>query len=204
MKRKYLILSTAIASLLATNMGYAQSEDVFTLGKITVGSDKTQQIESNTVTADDMQEKGYTDVGQAIARVPGVTLREGGRRAESQANIRGFDSRQVTLNLDGIPVYLPYDGNIDLSRYLTGELSHIEVQKSLGSLLLGPNNMGGSINLVSRKPTKQLEGRASYGLEAGERGLFANHACAFIVNGTFLSAYSAFKVRRGGSIARVS
>lgn len=183
MKKRSLLLSAAVASIIANAAmadTTARDQEVFTLGKITVGSEKTQKIESNTVTSDEMQAKGFTDVGQAISRVPGVTLREGGRRAESQVSIRGFDSRQVTLNLDGIPVYLPYDGNIDLSRYLTGELSHIEVQKSLGSLLLGPNNMGGSINLVSRKPTKAFEGRASYGVEAGERGLFANHATIYV------------------------
>ncbi|MDY0137274.1 MAG: TonB-dependent receptor [Thiomicrospira sp.] len=167
---KKTILSAAIAGVFASPL---MADDTFTLGKITVGGEQTQKIEANVVNADEMRAQGLTDVGQAVSRVPGVVIREGGRRAETQAAIRGFDSRQITLNLDGIPIYLPYDGNIDLSRYLTGDLSRIEVQKSLGSLLLGPNNMGGSINLVSRKPTESLEGRATLGMEAGKNGVFS-------------------------------
>ena len=172
MKPRNTILATALATITMSS-AHAKTDDVFVLGTITVGAETEQKIESNRVDAQEMQAHGDTNVGQAISRVPGVVIREGGRRAESQAAIRGFDSRQITLNLDGIPVYLPYDGNIDLSRYLTSNLSRIEVQKSLGSLLLGPNNMGGSINLVSRKPSKSLEGSATVGMEAGENGVFS-------------------------------
>jgi len=172
MKKRYAILVAALISEMST-ASIASDSQLFELGAITVGAQKTQQIESNRVDSDEMQSHGDTQVGQAVSRVPGVVIREGGRRAESQASIRGFDSRQISLNLDGIPIYLPYDGNMDLSRYLTSDLSRIEVQKTMGSLLLGPNNMGGSINLVSRKPTQPFEGSATVGLESGESGIFS-------------------------------
>lgn len=172
MKKFNPILIAAIYGVLATP-AIADNSDIFELGTVTVGSEKTKKIESNQIDADEMRAHGDINVGQAISRIPGVSIREGTRRSESQASIRGFDSRQVTLNLDGIPIYLPYDGNMDLSRYLTSDLSRIEVQKSLGSLLLGPNNMGGSINLVSRKPTKEFEGSATVGMEAGRSGVFS-------------------------------
>ena len=127
MKKRLAILAAAIQGVMATAT-LANDSTVFELGRITVGTEKTQKIESNQVNAEEMQAHGDIHVGQAISRVPGVVIREGGRRAESQAAIRGFDSRQITLNLDGIPIYLPYDGNIDLSRYLTSDLSRIEVQ----------------------------------------------------------------------------
>lgn len=171
--KKNLILITAISAAMSS-MAYANTDE-FVLGQITVsGSAETKKSEATIIDAQEMQDQGLTDVGQALQRVPGVVLDMGGRRAETKAQIRGFDSRQLTLNLDGIPVYMPYDGNVDLSRYLTGELSKIEVQKSLGSLMLGPNNMGGSINLVSRKPTKEMEGKLTAGIEAGRNGIFSN------------------------------
>lgn len=172
MTTRYTIIAAAISTVLAS-AAHAQESDLFNLGVISVGSETTQKTEAKRVDAQEMQARGDTDVGQAVSRVPGVVIREGGRRAESQASIRGFDSRQITLNIDGIPVYLPYDGNIDLSRYLASDFSRIEVQKSLGSLLQGPNNMGGSINLISRKPTKSFAGSATLGMEAGENGVFS-------------------------------
>lgn len=175
---KNILLTSAISMAIAGN-AFAEDSHEFTLGKITVGSEQTQKIEASIVDAEEMQNQGLVDVGEAIARTPGVTFDDaGGRRAESKVQIRGFGSTRITVNVDGIPVYMPYDGNIDLSRYLTGELKSIEVQKSLGSLLLGPNNMGGSINLVTKKPTKELEGSVSAGVETGKNGIFANFLSA--------------------------
>ncbi|KUJ73886.1 hypothetical protein AVO42_00235 [Thiomicrospira sp. XS5] len=177
--KKNIQLTVAIAALLAqpawADPQQNDSDDqVFTLGKIQVSAQAEASNPVNVVMPDDIRQHGQTDVGEAVKNVPGVVLVQGGRRAESQANIRGFDSRQITLNLDGMPIYVPYDGNIDLSRYLTADLSRIEVSKSLGSLLEGPNNMGGSINLVTRRPTRPLEVEADMGVEAGKDGLFKN------------------------------
>lgn len=177
--KKNIQLTVAIAALLAqpawADPQQNDSDDqVFTLGKIQVSAQAEKSNPVNVVTPDEIRQHGQTDVGQAIEYVPGVTLQVGGRRAETRANIRGFDSRQITLNLDGIPIYIPYDGNIDLSRFRTSDLSRIEVSKSLGSLLEGPNNMGGAINLVTRRPDRPLEVEADIGVEAGEDGLFKN------------------------------
>ncbi|WP_259470065.1 TonB-dependent receptor [Pseudomonas aeruginosa] len=49
---------------------------------------------------------------------------------------------------DGIPTYVPYDGNLDLARFTTNDLASIEVNKGYTSLLQGPNLMGGAINIT--------------------------------------------------------
>lgn len=169
-------LNTFITLLLAAPaVAFAtESNDVFTLGTISVTEQAEQRDGLTVIDRQQMRTQGHTNVGEAIADIPGITLQVGGRRAETRANIRGFDSRQITLNLDGIPIYIPYDGNIDLSRFLSGDLSRIEVSKSLGSLLEGPNNMGGSINLVTRRPSQALEVTADMGVETGNDGLFKN------------------------------
>ncbi|WP_319380805.1 TonB-dependent receptor plug domain-containing protein [Thiomicrorhabdus sp.] len=168
-------ISLAIAICLSPQPLLAADESgVFTLGAIEVTGQTEKDSAVEVVTQEHIRSRGQTNVGEAIADVPGVTIQAGGRRAETRANIRGFDSRQITLNLDGIPIYIPYDGNIDLSRFLIADLSRIEVSKSLGSLLEGPNNMGGSINLVTRRPDRPLEIDANIGFEAGDDGLFKN------------------------------
>ncbi|MGZ8220275.1 MAG: TonB-dependent receptor plug domain-containing protein, partial [Methylobacter sp.] len=45
-----------------------------------------------------------------------------GARNERLIYIRGFNSRQVPLFMDGIPVYVPYDGNVDLNRFSTFDI----------------------------------------------------------------------------------
>ncbi|MBO1927244.1 TonB-dependent receptor [Thiomicrorhabdus sp. 6S2-11] len=157
-------------SAFTASSSFANSQ-VFTLGKIQVQAE-TQSIDAERIDVEQSSEQGASNVGEVIAEVPGVTLQVGGRRAETRANIRGFDSRQVMLYLDGIPIHVPYDGNIDLSRFQLADLSQVEVSKGLGSLLEGPNALGGSINLVTRKPVQAFEGTLDFSMEAGEEGLF--------------------------------
>ncbi|MCS5517457.1 TonB-dependent receptor plug domain-containing protein [Pseudomonas qingdaonensis] len=78
--------------------------------------------------------------------------------------MRGFDRLQVPVYIDGIPTYVPYDGNIDLGRFTTYDLSRIQVDKGFASLLYGPNTLGGAINLVTRRPVQEFEGEVGGGL----------------------------------------
>ncbi|OZB73667.1 MAG: hypothetical protein B7X36_08875, partial [Thiomonas sp. 14-64-326] len=131
------------------------AQPVFQLGEVDVQAPAVSKpapggTSSNVVTQQQMLDRGALNVGEALGDLPGVTPVTLGQRGETQVNIRGFDSRQITLNIDGIPIYVPYDGNVDLSRLLTPGLSEIVVTKGLGSLMYGPNNMGGSINLITQ------------------------------------------------------
>ncbi|NYY78484.1 hypothetical protein DMI69_18835 [Escherichia coli] len=77
------------------------------------------------------------NVAQALSVVPGVVLQKSGSRNEEQVKVRGFDSRQVPVYFDGVPIYVPYDGNLDLARILTNNLGAVEVSKGYSSLLQG-------------------------------------------------------------------
>ncbi len=47
------------------------------------------------------------NVAQALSVVPGVVLQKSGSRNEEQVKVRGFDSRQVPVYFDGVPIYVP-------------------------------------------------------------------------------------------------
>lgn len=109
-------------------------------------------------------------VNQAIEYLPGVSVDHKAPRNQTGISIGGFDGRQVPLYLDGAPAYVPYDGYVDLTRYLTSDIAQIQVAKGYASPLLGPNVMGGVVNLVTRQPQKPIEGEAFAGTAPG--GLF--------------------------------
>ena len=73
-------------------------------------------------------------VGTALATVPGVNFSVNSRN-EQMLYLRGNDSRQVPVFLDGIPVYVPYDGEMDYGRFTTFDLSEIQVAKGFSSVL---------------------------------------------------------------------
>ncbi len=129
---------------------------IFKLGEITITASKEQDI-NDRVNSEDIANQNKMEVSRALNMLPGITLTGFGQRNESTITVRGFDLRQVPVYMDGIPVYVPYDGYVDLGRFTTFDLSVIDVSKGFSSILYGPNSLGGSINLISRKPQNKIE-----------------------------------------------
>lgn len=107
------------------------------------------------------------DIAQSIPYLPGIGVDHNSSSGRAGIMIRGFDTRQVGFYLDGIPLYVPYDGFVDISRFLTSDISEINVAKGYSSPLLGPNGLGGAVNLVTRQPEKRLDVDAAIGTGSG-------------------------------------
>ncbi len=151
----------------------SSANKIFTLGEVFITATREIDI-SGRVTQSEMETQNKTEVSKALDVLPGITLTASGQRNESTLTIRGFDLRSVPVFMDGIPVYVPYDGYVDLARFTTFDLSVVDVSKGFSSMLFGPNSLGGAINLISRKPTKKLEYDGAMGLinTNGYRGNF--------------------------------
>ena len=151
----------------------------FVLGTVTVIGQREQagqaeQQVGSQVNRAEMRRFNRDNVGDALNLLSGVTLSTNARNEKTVA-IRGFDARQVPLYIDGIPVYVPYDGYVDFNRFTTSDLAAIQVAKGFSSVAYGANTLGGAINLVSRKPVALMQGDASVGFGAGsERQMSAN------------------------------
>ena len=159
-----LFLSVATVVVPAAR-AQATADDTFTLGTVEIIGQHIAAdtaVTTDTVSADVLAARHRDDLSEALDLIPGIAIQNTGQRRERTISMRGFTSRQVPLFIDGVPVYVPYDGNVDLSRFGVGYVSEIVVSKGLASLLYGPNTLGGAVNVVSRKPTQPLEvsGRA--------------------------------------------
>lgn len=118
----------------------------------------TAWIGGAVIGQDDLRRFGKTTVDQALDLVPGTSASNtGGSRNERLIYIRGFDRFQSTLSIDGVRVFLPADNRIDFARFLTTDLSEIQISKGYVSVLDGPGGLGGAINVVTRKPVAPLE-----------------------------------------------
>lgn len=168
MKRGILFsVITATAFPLIAPAETGNETDKFDLGVVEVTGHQTGGLEQpkvDVLTAADIRKHARTNVADALNLVPGVTVQNLGARGEQLIFVRGFNSRQVPLFIDGIPVYVPYDGNIDLGRFMTFDIAEINVAKGFSSVLYGPNTMGGAINLVSRRPSRKFQGDVTAGL----------------------------------------
>jgi iron complex outermembrane receptor protein len=142
---------------------------VFELGEVQVVGRKDQPF-SLVIGAEKLASHPERDVSQALSTLPGLNFVYLGQKNDAMVNVRGFDLRQVPVYIDGVPVYVSYDGYADLGRFLVSDLSRISVSRAETSLLLGPNALGGAINLVSRKPVSKLEMDAASALILDGRG----------------------------------
>ncbi len=155
---------------MAQQVSQDSEKNVFTLGTVQVyGKSQTAAEEAESVvereTLEMLEKK---DVGAALKLIPGVSYNSpGGGRHESGVYVRGYDLKAVPIYMDGIPVYIPYDGYSDLGRFTTADVSSIQVAKGYSSVLYGHNTQGGVINIVSLRPRSELDLNATLGTATG-------------------------------------
>jgi iron complex outermembrane receptor protein len=167
--------------------GLPGSAGVFTLGQI-------DMVGGSAITNDAMWTFSKTTLDQALALAPGVAAsNSGGSRNEQLIFVRGFDRWQVPLSIDGITIYRPADNRIDFSSFLTADVSQVQIAKGYTSVLNGPGGMGGAINLVTKKPTKAVEGEVQGGMMFGTDGQYEGY-----------KTYASLGTRQRGYYAQVS
>lgn len=146
----------------------AIASEPFTLGQIDVVAQARDMLSSAHVDQQTLELNNVKTVNEIAKFVPGVYTNRQAARSDNNIFVRGFGPSEVPLLVDGIPVYIPYDGTNDFGRYTVFDLATIDVSKGTGSVLYGPNALGGAVNLVTMKPTKPFEATVGIGAKTGK------------------------------------
>ncbi|WP_051955943.1 TonB-dependent receptor plug domain-containing protein [Beijerinckia mobilis] len=193
--RQFETAATFAGLLLATSPVDAQEVGVFSLGEINISASKSGSREQTSgyggsvITNEDAWKFGRDTLDQAVTLAPGVSAsNSGGPRNERLIYVRGFDRFQTPLSIDGIRVYLPADNRLDFGRFLTADVSEIQIAKGYDSVLDGPGGMGGAINLVTRKAQKEVDGEMRTGMLWGQDGTLEGGS-AYLFLGTKQPTY---------------
>ena len=160
--KRHLFLSLAASCCL---MG----AEIYNLGVVEVSAKSDiHELSTNTVSQEVIKDTNSQTITQALITQPGVFMQQSAMRSEEKVRIRGFDNSRVAIFIDGIPIYVPYDKNIDYNRFNTYDISEINIQKGYVSPIFGANTMGGAINLITKKPIKEFEGSIGAGIFSGK------------------------------------
>ena len=181
----FAVLASA-GGALAQSAPADRPDDAYDLGELVVTArDRDGQIVGGAVIrSDDMRRFDKASVDQALDLIPGAAAgSSGGSRNERLVFIRGFDRFQTTLSIDGVRVFLPADNRIDFARFLTADLSQVQVSKGYVSVLDGPGGMGGAINLVTRRPSRPFEGELRVGAGFDADGGINSHTVSGRIGG---------------------
>lgn len=146
-----------------------ENTGVFTLGDVIV-EDETETPKGTVSRVDEETLRRFNrdDLAEALDLMPGVALSRTGARNERTIHVRGLDLKHVPLFLDGIPIYVMYDGYSDLGRFTTFDTSQIVLSKGAASVLYGFNTMGGAINVITKRPDKPFETNGGIGMAEGD------------------------------------
>ncbi len=133
------------------------SNSVTLLGEIIAESSTIEDndTKSNKINSQKIQKTSSKTLKEAISKYPSIHFNIGSR-GEASFNLRGFTSREIPILINGIPIYMPYSGSMDLFKINTEMIEEIKINTGASSVLYGPNSMGGAINIVTKVPKKGL------------------------------------------------
>lgn len=172
MRRKRSSLLAAPLALAVTLPALAQEaipETVVTATRIPSTPDRVPAAVT-VITRQDIEERGYQTLAEALATVPGMRLvQTGGVGQQASAFLRGSNSRHVLVMLDGVPINDPAEPNgaFNFGNELLGDIERIEVVRGPGSALYGSGAIGGVINMITRRAPAGTPMQAFGDLAAG-------------------------------------
>lgn len=85
-------------------------------------------------------------LAEVLRELPTIHVRTNSR-GEAELAIRGSESRQVAVLLDGVPLTLGWDGRADVSVIPATAARQVTVVRGLSSVLHGPNVLGGVVEV---------------------------------------------------------
>lgn len=135
------------------------------------------------VTQEEIRNSRPATVGDMLAGVETGNLGSyGGLGALENFGLRGAQSGQTLVLLDGRPVADPQSGGLDLNALGASNVERIEVVRGGASALWGPNAMGGVVNLIT-KSGQGGPGDKVYSKLRAENGSYGKAVRAFEIGG---------------------
>lgn len=84
-------------------------------------------------------------MAETLRRMPFLYVRQNSR-GESELSVRGSESRQAAVFLEGTPLTLTWDARTDASIVPMAGVQRIDYVRGLSSLMAGPNAIGGVVS----------------------------------------------------------
>jgi vitamin B12 transporter len=121
-------------------------------------------------------EAGLTTLAEALATTPGLYATEQtGEGSQASLFIRGTNSSQSAVLLDGRRLPPGFSGSYEIGRYRLFGLNSVEILRGPSSALYGANALGGVVDLRLASPLTEAAG----GLWQAEGGSYGRGSVAF-------------------------
>ncbi|RLC11733.1 MAG: hypothetical protein DRH43_03440 [Deltaproteobacteria bacterium] len=180
---KQLKLVLCLLALVFAFASVAQAQEAVELEKTVVTATRTERAAKEipatitVITSEDIVKSGATTVAEALKSIPGITFYDyGGGTSGVQGKVvlrghyHGTDGfGHILVLVDGMPMVQPDSGCIYWDMVPLANVEKIEVVMGPGSALWGGNAVGGTVNIITKKPSYQPQAEVS--TKFGEYGM---------------------------------
>ncbi|NOX83203.1 MAG: TonB-dependent receptor [Alphaproteobacteria bacterium] len=173
LRDKQILSSLLSMNLLIPANAFAQEQKTDGLDEIIVTSQyreqRLQEVPASVkaFTAADITRAGISSTQDFVDMTPNMTLDDSFTYGNTFVVMRGVTQinnadSPVAIVIDGVPQNNQKQFKMDLF-----DIERIEVLKGPQGALYGRNAIGGAINIVTKQPTNELDGKFSAGIENG-------------------------------------
>jgi|AntRauTorckE6833_2_1112554.scaffolds.fasta_scaffold00788_13 outer membrane cobalamin receptor len=124
--------------------------------------DRETPVSVSTIEPQDIEEKlGTKEFPEILQTTPSVyATKRGGGYGDSRINLRGFDSDNIGVLINGIPVNDMESGQVYWSNWagLSDVTRTMQVQRGLGASKLALSSVGGTINIITKSTDAEKGG----------------------------------------------
>ena len=198
--KEFSVASTLMLSLLSTAGFAAPLEEIIVTAQKRETNLQSTPIAITAFGADQLQDRGINGAEDLQYYVPGLTFGKTVTRT-SQVTLRGVGAENinpggdpgVAVHVDG--AYQQYTGYIAQDFF---DVERVEVLRGPQGTLYGRNATGGSINIITKKPTEELEGSISLGMGNYSQNKFQGVISGALVDSKVLGRLSIESNKRDG------
>ncbi|WP_156140474.1 TonB-dependent receptor [Sporocytophaga myxococcoides] len=162
-------ITITVKDTAALNINFTLSPEPHSLDEVVVtGKSEARKIKESGFNVNVIQTKNFSnrtsDLNQVLGTTTGVRIREdGGLGSGFSFSLNGFTSNQVRFFLDEIPME-NFGSSLTLNNIPINLADRIEIYKGVVPVWLGSDALGGAINIVTDKKSRNfLDVSYSYG-----------------------------------------
>ncbi|MCJ7759250.1 MAG: carboxypeptidase-like regulatory domain-containing protein [Gillisia sp.] len=151
----------------------ASALDEIIVTSFSLAIDRRTPVAVSTISAEKIETKiGNQEFPEILKSTPGVyATKAGGGFGDASMRLRGFNSENIAVMINGVPVNDMENGRVYWSNWagLTDVTRTMQVQRGLGASKVAVPSIGGTVNIVT-KSTDMAEGGNVFG-SVGNDGL---------------------------------
>jgi vitamin B12 transporter len=154
-----LVAAVAVSASLSAQALPPASESVIVTATATPEEEKTLGVATTVISREDIEKSGRVTVLELLRSVPALdVVQSGGEGAVTSLFLRGTNSTQTLILVDGARVNSAFFPGYDFSGLTTENVERIEIARGPFSALYGSDAIGGVIQIFTRPPQEGFSG----------------------------------------------